>query len=133
MSLQSTDPIADLLTRIRNAAMVGKHEVRVPTSKLKKVVAEQLVKNNYLEAVKLEDGKPRGTLVVTINKPGANTVINEITRISKPGRRVYVAAADIPKVKSGRGIVLVSTSKGVMTGGEAVKHKLGGELLLKVY
>ncbi len=133
MSLQSTDPIADLLTRIRNAAMVGKHEVRVPTSKLKKVVAEQLVKNNYLEAVKLEDGKPRGTLVVTINKPGANTVINEITRISKPGRRVYVAAADIPKVKSGRGIVLVSTSKGVMTGSEAVKHKLGGELLLKVY
>ena len=95
MSLQSTDPIADLLTRIRNAAMVGKHEVRVPTSKLKKVVAEQLVKNKYLEAVTLEDGKPRGTLVVTINKPGANTVINEITRISKPGRRVYVAAADI--------------------------------------
>ncbi len=133
MSLQSTDPIADLLTRIRNAAMVGKHEVRVPTSKLKKVVAEQLVKNKYLEAVALEDGKPRGTLVVTINKPGENTVINEITRISKPGRRVYVAAADIPKVKSGRGIVLVSTSKGVMTGGEAVKHKLGGELLLKVY
>ena len=133
MSLQSTDPIADLLTRIRNAAMVGKHEVRVPTSKLKKVVAEQLYKNKYLEAVTLEDGKPRGTLVVTINKPGANTVINEITRISKPGRRVYVAAADIPKVKSGRGIVLVSTSKGVMTGSEAAKNKLGGELLLKVY
>ena len=133
MSLQSTDPIADLLTRIRNAAMVGKHEVRVPTSKLKKVVAEQLVKNKYLEAVTLEDGKPRGTLVVTINKPGANTVINEITRISKPGRRVYVAAADIPKVKSGRGNVLVSTSKGVMTGSEAAKNKLGGELLLKVY
>ena len=133
MSLQSTDPIADLLTRIRNAAMVGKHEVRVPTSKLKKVVAEQLVKNKYLEAVTLEDGKPRGTLLVTINKPGANTVINEITRISKPGRRVYVAAADIPKVKSGRGIVLVSTSKGVMTGSEAAMNKLGGELLLKVY
>ena len=105
----------------------------MPTSKLKKVVAEQLVKNKYLEAVTLEDGKPRGTLVVTINKPGANTVINEITRISKPGRRVYVAAADIPKVKSGRGIVLVSTSKGVMTGSEAAKNKLGGELLLKVY
>ncbi len=133
MSLQSTDPIADLLTRIRNAAMVGKNEVRVPTSKLKKVVAEQLVKNKYLTSVKLEDGKPRGTLVITINKPGANSVINEITRVSKPGRRVYVAAADIPKVKQGRGIVLVSTSKGVMTGSEAVKNKLGGELLLKVY
>jgi small subunit ribosomal protein S8 len=133
MSLQSTDPIADLLTRIRNAAMVGKTEVRVPTSKLKKVVAEQLVKNRYLESVKLEDGKPRGTLVITINKTGENSVINEINRISKPGRRVYVASADIPKVKQGRGIVLVSTSKGVMTGGEAVKQKLGGELLLKVY
>ncbi|MCA0227870.1 30S ribosomal protein S8 [Patescibacteria group bacterium] len=133
MSLQSTDPIADLLTRIRNANMVGKTEIRVPTSKLKKVVAEQLVKNKYLAAVKVEDGKPRGTLVVTLAKDGENCPINEITKVSKPGRRVYVAAADIPKVKQGRGIVLVSTSKGVMTGGEAVKHKLGGELLLKVY
>jgi len=133
MSLQSTDPIADLLTRIRNANMVGKTEVRVPTSKLKKVVAEQLVKNNYLADVKLEEGKPRGTLVVTLAKPGENCNINEITRVSKPGRRVYVASADIPKVKSGRGMVLVSTSKGVMTGQEAVKNKLGGEVLLKVY
>ena len=133
MSLQSTDPIADLLTRIRNANMVGKTEVRVPTSKLKKVVAEQLVKNNYLADVKLEDGKPRGTLVISLAKPGQNCTINEIDRISKPGRRVYVAASEIPKVKSGRGLVLVSTSKGVMTGAEAVKNKLGGELLLKVY
>ena len=133
MSLQSTDPIADLLTRIRNANMVGKTEVRVPTSKLKKVVAEQLAKNNYLAGVKLEDGKPRGTLVVTLAKDGENCPITEIARVSKPGRRVYVAAADIPKVKQGRGIVLISTSKGVMTGGEAVKQKLGGEVLLKVY
>ena len=133
MSLQSTDPIADLLTRIRNAAMVGKTEIRVPTSKLKKVVAEQLAKNNYLAGVKLEDGKPRGTLVVTLAKDGENCPITEIARVSKPGRRVYVAAADIPKVKQGRGIVLISTSKGVMTGGEAVKQKLGGEVLLKVY
>jgi small subunit ribosomal protein S8 len=133
MSLQSTDPIADLLTRIRNAAMVGKTEVRVPTSKLKKVVAEQLVKNRYLADVKVEGGKPRATLVVTLAKPGENCVINEITRVSKPGRRVYVASADIPKVKQGRGIVLVSTSKGVMTGREAVRQKLGGEVLLKVY
>ncbi len=133
MSLQSTDPIADLLTRIRNANMVGKTEIRVPTSKLKKVVAEQLVKNHYLADVKVEDGKPRGTLVVTLAKPGAACPINEIARVSKPGRRVYASAADIPKVKSGRGIVLISTSKGVMTGREAVKQKLGGEVLLKVY
>ena len=133
MSLQSTDPIADLLTRIRNAALVGKTEVRVPTSKLKKVVAEQLVKNKYLADVKQEEGKPRGTLVVTLAKDGENCPITEIARVSKPGRRVYVAANDIPKVKQGRGIVLVSTSKGVMTGREAVKQKLGGEVLLKVY
>lgn len=133
MSLQSTDPIADLLTRIRNASMVGKTEVRVPTSKLKKVVAEQLKKNGYLAEVKEEAGKPRGTLVITINKQGENATFTELTRMSKPGRRMYVASADIPRVKSGRGIVLVSTSKGVMTGYEAVKQKLGGEVLLKVY
>lgn len=133
MSLQSTDPIADLLTRIRNASMVGKTEVRVPTSKLKKVVAEQLVKNKYLTKVTVEATKPRDTLVITINNPGENCAINEITRLSKPGRRVYTKAADIPKVKSGRGLVLVSTSKGVVTGQEAVRSKLGGELLLKVY
>ena len=133
MSMQTTDPIADLLTRIRNATLVGKTEVRVPSSKMKKVIAEQLVKNGYLADVKLEDAKPRGVLVVTINEEGTNSTINEITRVSKPGRRVYVGASEIPKVKSGRGLVLISTSKGVMTGAEAAKAKLGGELLLKVY
>jgi small subunit ribosomal protein S8 len=133
MSLQSTDPIADLLTRIRNAAMVGKTEVRVPSSKLKKVVAEQLKKNHYLTDVKVEAGKPRDTLVITINKPGENAAFTELTRMSKPGRRMYVGANEIPRVKSGRGLVLVSTSKGVVTGQEAVKARLGGELLLKVY
>jgi ribosomal protein S8 len=131
--MQTTDPIADLLTRIRNAKLVGMTEVRVPSSKMKKVVAEQLVKNGYLADVKLEDAKPRGVLVVTINEEGTNSTINEITRVSKPGRRVYVGASEIPKVKSGRGLVLISTSKGVMTGAEAAKAKLGGELLLKVY
>ena len=133
MSMQTTDPIADLLTRIRNAKMVGKTEIRVPSSKLKKVVAEQLQKNGYLTKVAVEEAKPRDILVVTINDPSENSTIHEITRVSKPGRRVYVAAADIPKVKSGRGLVLVSTSKGVMTGQEAVNNKLGGEVLLKVY
>ncbi len=133
MSLQSTDPIADLLTRIRNAVAVGKNEVRVPSSKLKKTVAEQLKKANYLADVKVESSKPRDTLVITINKPGENPNINELTRLSKPGRRVYVGANDIPRVKSGRGMVLVSTSKGVLSGTEAVKQRLGGELLLQVY
>lgn len=133
MSLQTTDPIADLLTRIRNAVMVGKNEITVPSSKLKVTVAQELKKAGYVSAVKVESAKPRDILVVTINKPGENSVINEIKRLSKPGRRVYVSATDIPRVKSGRGIVLVSTSKGVITGREAVKQRLGGELLLSVY
>ncbi len=133
MSLQSTDPIADLLTRIRNAVMVGKNEITVPSSKLKVTVAQQLKKAGYVSAVKVEANKPRDILVVTINKPGENSTINEIKRLSKPGRRVYVSATEIPKVKSGRGIVLVSTSRGVVTGSEAIKQRLGGELLLSVY
>jgi len=133
MSLQSTDPIADLLTRIRNASMVGKNEIRVPSSKLKVTVAKQLQKAKYLTDVKIESAKPRDILVVTINKPGENSTITEITRLSKPGRRVYVSADDIPRVKSGRGLVLISTSKGVMPGHLAQKQRLGGELLLKVY
>lgn len=133
MSLQSTDPVADLLTRIRNAGLAGKNEVRLPSSKLKFTIAMQLKKNKYLADVKVEAGKPRDTLVVTINNPGENSVINEITRMSKPGRRIYVAANDIPRIKSGRGMVLVSTSKGVISGHEAVKQRLGGELLLKIY
>ncbi len=133
MSLQSTDPIADLLTRIRNAVMVGKNEITVPSSKIKVTVAEQLKKAGYISGVKVESAKPRDILVVTINKLGENSTINEIKRLSKPGRRVYVSADEIPKVKSGRGIVLVSTSKGVITGSEAVKQRIGGELLLSVY
>ena len=133
MSLQSTDPIADLLTRIRNAVMVGKNEITVPSSKLKVTVAQQLKKAGYVTGVKVESAKPRDILVVTINKPGENSTINELKRLSKPGRRVYVSADEIPKVKSGRGIVLVSTSKGVVTGTEAKKQRIGGELLLSVY
>ena len=133
MSLQSTDPVADLLTRIRNAAMVGKHEIRVPSSKLKKVVAQELAKANYIDGVKAESAQPRDILVVTINKEGENARFNELTRLSKPGRRMYVGVEEIPRIKSGRGIVLVSTSKGVMNGFEAKKQHLGGELLLKVW
>lgn len=133
MSLQSTDPIADLLTRIRNAAKVGKTEVRVPASKLKLTVARQLQAAGYLADVKVEAGKPRDVLVITIAKPGENCTISEITRLSKPGRRMYVGVDEIPRVKSGRGMVLISTSKGVISGQEAKRQRLGGELLLKVY
>jgi len=133
MALQSTDPIADMLTRVRNASAVGKNEVRLPSSKLKQTVAEQLKKAGYLVSVKVEKAKPQDELVITIFAEGAEPVFTEIERVSKPGRRVYASVGDIPKVKNGRGVVLVSTSKGVMTGVEAVKQRLGGELICKVY
>ena len=133
MSLQSTDQVADLITRIRNAAMVGKTEIRVPTSKLKQAIVEILVKNGYLAAFEIEEAEPRGILHVTIAPEGKNAKINEITKISKPGRRVYAGAAELPVVKSGRGMVIVSTSKGLMTGREAKKNHLGGEVLVTVW
>ena len=133
MSLQSTDQVADLLTRIRNAIKVSKNEILVPTSKLKVGVVDVLAKNGYIADYKIEDGKPRGILKVTINEAGTNAKINEITKVSKPGRRVYSSADDIPTVKSGRGMVIISTSKGLMTGREAKKNRLGGEILVKVW
>ncbi|OYW44349.1 30S ribosomal protein S8 [Candidatus Saccharibacteria bacterium 32-45-3] len=133
MALQSTDPIADMLTRVRNASAVSKTEVRLPHSKQKQTIAEQLVKAGYLKGVKVEKATPRDELVITIVDEGQNPTFTELTRLSKPGRRVYAGFSEIPKIKQGRGIVLISTSKGVMTGTEAVKQKLGGELICKVY
>lgn len=133
MALQSTDPVADMLTRVRNASAVGKNEVRLPNSKLKQTIAEQLKKAGYLEAVKVEKAKPQDELIITIFQEGGDPVFTEIERVSKPGRRVYASVSDIPKVKNGRGIVIVSTSQGVMTGVDAIKKRLGGELICKVY
>lgn len=133
MSIQTTDPVADMLTRIRNAIAVGKAEIRVPTSKLKFAVADKLQKINYLEKVEIEEAQPRGILHVVINKEGEAARINEISKVSTPGRRIYTGVSEIPKVKSGRGTVLISTSKGIMTGQEAVKNKLGGEILVRVW
>ncbi len=133
MSMQTTDPIADLLTRLRNAIAVGKTEVSLPASKIKFTVAEQLKKAGYLSSVKTVEGKPRDTIVITINPEGESSRITEIHRVSKPGQRVYAGAAEIPRIKNGRGIVLVSTSQGVMTGDQAKKARLGGEVLCKVY
>lgn len=133
MSMLSTDPIADMLTRIRNAAMAGKHQAVVPYSKLKETIAKQLVKANYLKEVNTSGEGVKKYLEITINEPGENSTFTEIARVSKPGRRVYAGADDIPRVKNGRGIVLVSTSKGVMSGTEARQKRLGGELICKIY
>lgn len=129
----STDPIADMLTRIRNAINVSKSEVVLPHSKLKQSVAELLKSSGFLSDVKVVDATVGKSLKIVINGDGEAARITEIVRLSKPGRREYANAKEIPTVKGGRGIVIVSTSKGLMTGDSARKNGVGGELICKVY
>lgn len=132
-NIVSTDPIADMLTRIRNAINVRKSEVVMPHSKVKQAVAELLKSSGFVDEVSVTDAPVGKSLKIVISGEGENARITEIVRLSKPGRREYAAAGDIPTVKGGRGIVVVSTSKGLMTGNEAKKSGVGGELICKVY
>jgi small subunit ribosomal protein S8 len=129
----STDPIADMLTRIRNAIAVRKHQITLPHSNVKESVARLLKDSNFLSDIKVADATIGKNLIVTINDENENARITEIVRMSKPGRRHYVAAKDIPQVKRGRGIVIISTSQGLMTGDAARQAGVGGELICKVY
>lgn len=133
MSLQSTDQIADLITRIRNAIMVNKNEISVPASKLKLAILEGLKRTKFITDYSVVEVTPRNSIRVVINEINEAPRINEITKVSKPGRRVYAGVDELPKVKSGRGIVLISTSKGIITGDEAKQARLGGEILVKVW
>lgn len=133
MSLQSTDQIADLITRIRNAIMVNKNEISVPASKLKLAILEGLKRTKFITDYNVIEATPRNSICVVINEINEAPRINEITKVSKPGRRIYAGVDELPKVKSGRGIVLISTSKGIMTGDEAKQARLGGEILVKVW
>lgn len=132
MSTQ-TDPIADMLTRIRNAINVHKNEISLPHSNIKESVAKLLKESNFIDSFKVEKATVGKTLSITINGADSNARISEIVRLSKPGRRNYVGAKEIPVIKSGRGIVIVSTSKGLMTGAKARTENVGGELICKVY
>jgi small subunit ribosomal protein S8 len=129
----STDPIADMLTRIRNAINVRKNEVDVPYSRIKESIAKLLKDNGFITNVSVSGEGIGKKLTITINPAESNAVITEIVRMSKPGRRHYASVDDIPQVKRGRGIVIVSTSQGVMTGADARAKRLGGELICKVY
>jgi small subunit ribosomal protein S8 len=133
MSTTSTDPIADMLSRIRNAIAVNKHEVALPHSKVKESVAKLLKDNRYIDSLTVEKADVGKTLKLVISQPQANARITEIKRLSTPGRRYYSKSENIPTVKRGRGIVIVSTSKGLMTGDQAKKQGVGGELICKVY
>lgn len=133
MSTVSTDPIADMLSRIRNAIAVRKYEVAMPHSKVKESIARLLKESDFIDDLRI-DGESFGkTLTVIVANTDANARITEIVRISKPGRREYTRAEKIPTVKRGRGLVIVSTSKGMMTGNDARKQGVGGELICKVY
>ncbi len=124
-----TDPISDMLTRIRNAYAVSKESVNISDSKLKQAVLSILKDNGYVNSYKEKDG----ILTIELKYNGEVPAIEKIERISKPGRRMYVGKEDIPTILSGRGIVVISTSKGVFSGSDAKKQKLGGELICKVY
>ncbi len=129
-----TDPIADLLTRIRNANQMRYNEVVVPSSNVKLEIVKILKNEGYIEDYKEEKDNVQGNINITL-KYGKNKerVISGLKRISKPGLRVYAKAEEIPMVLNGLGISIVSTSKGIMTGKEAKKQNLGGEVLAYVW
>lgn len=127
-----TDPISDMLTRIRNAAMARKAEIRLPYSKIKLAIAKILAEQGYIASVSKTDGVI-SELVLSLSFNGKEPVIRFVKRISKPGQRVYAPYAELPNVLSGHGIAIVSTSQGIMTNLEARKRRLGGEVLCEVY
>jgi small subunit ribosomal protein S8 len=129
----STDPIADMLTRIRNAIAINAGSVSLPHSKIKETVAKILADNKFIEAVEVTEDAGRKTLVITINNADESARISHIKRLSRPGRRTYVKTTAVPTVRRGRGLVVVSTSAGIMTGEQAKAKNLGGELICEVY
>lgn len=131
--MSMSDPIADMLTRVRNALMAGLDQTDVPFSNMKMAIAEVLKSEGYIEgAQKIEQG-PQGTLRINLKYLGTTPVIEGIKRISKPSRRVYVGHDDIPKVLGGLGINILSTPKGVISERRARKDRVGGEIICAVW
>lgn len=129
-----TDPIADMLTRIRNALTIKKQTVAVPASKTKNAIAEILFNEGYIEKYEIvDDGKYKTISINLKYGPNGEKVIQGLKRISKPGLRVYAECNDIPKVLNGLGIAIVSTNKGIMTDKEARRQNVGGEVLAFVW
>lgn len=131
----NTDPIADYLTRIRNAAAANHRVVEIPASNLKKEMTKILFDQGYILSYKFEPGKAQDTIKIALkyDRTTKESVIRDIQRISKPGLRKYASSTEIPRVLNGLGIAIVSTSKGVMTGKQAQQHNVGGEVLCYVY
>lgn len=129
-----TDPIADMLTRLRNANAIRKTQVAMPASKMKVGIAEALKDEGFIESYEVEAGEPSSTLIINLKYgPDGERVIRAIDRISKPGCRRYSGARDIPRVVRGLGIYVLSTPKGVISDRTARRENVGGEVLCKVY
>ena len=129
-----TDPIADMLTRIRNANKMRHEKVEIPLSKMKEEIAKILVKEGFIVSYEVIPSEIQGTLVVTLKYTSSRErVIKGLKRISKPGLRVYAKVEELPRVLNGLGIALISTSKGVMTDKEARLNQVGGEVLAYVW
>jgi small subunit ribosomal protein S8 len=128
-----TDPIADMIIRVKNAFMANKTEVSIPHSKVKEAIAKILEAEGYVESFEVEPTKPQRTINVKLKYVGKIPAITEVRRMSKPGRRVYSTVKDIPKALGGYGVTIVSTSRGVVTGSQARKMNIGGEVLCQIW
>ncbi|RRJ90871.1 MULTISPECIES: 30S ribosomal protein S8 [Flavobacteriaceae] len=130
-----TDPIADFLTRIRNAVRANHRVVEIPASNFKKEITKILFEQGYILSYKFENDTVQGTIKIALkyDKDTKESVIRDIQRISKPGLRKYASSADLPRILNGLGIAIVSTSKGLMTGKKAKQLNVGGEVICYVY
>ena len=129
-----TDPIADMLTRIRNAIRANKDTVEIPSSNMKKSIADIMLNEGYIQDVKLVEDNFAGKLVITLKYFGKRqSVISGLTRVSKPGLRTYAGVENMPKVMNGLGVAIVTTNKGVMTDKQAKAANVGGEVLCYVW
>ena len=128
-----TDPIADMLTCIRNASMAGHRRVDVPKSKVKVAIAQVLEQEKYIQSFKTIDDDNQGLIRIYLRySQEQKPIIRTLARVSKPGRRVYVGTEEVPHVLSGMGTAIISTSQGVLTGKEAIRRGLGGELVATI-
>ncbi|MBQ5927333.1 MAG: 30S ribosomal protein S8 [Clostridia bacterium] len=128
-----TDPIADMLTRIRNAITAKKEVVEIPASNMKKAIADILLSEGYVKNVEIVEDGYNGKIVITLKYNEKKSVISGLQRVSKPGLRTYSGIADMPKVLGGLGTVILSTNKGILTGKQAKAQNVGGEVLCYVW
>jgi small subunit ribosomal protein S8 len=131
--MNMTDPIADMLTRIRNAVTARHAQVKIPASKMKLAIARVLKEEGYIKDIEILKDNPQGTIRITLRYVDKKPVLTQLKRVSKPGLRVYSKRASIPRVRGGLGISILSTPQGLMTGRKAYQEGLGGEVVCYVW